>query len=113
MKEIKAILQPHVLTRVMEALHALPHFPGATVSDCQGQGRGRGRGGSYLPDEETIFFSKKSKLEILCGDALCDEIVQAIQRAAHTSNPGDGVIMVVDLVRVVRVRTGEQQDDAV
>lgn len=45
MKEIKAIIQPHMLTRVMDALHALPHFPGVTVSDCQGQGRGRGAGG--------------------------------------------------------------------
>ena len=53
MKEIKAIIQPHVLTRVMEALHSLPHFPGVTVNDCQGQGRGRGSGGSYLPNEES------------------------------------------------------------
>jgi nitrogen regulatory protein P-II 1 len=113
MKEIKAVLQPHVLTRVMEALHSLPHFPGATVSDCQGQGRGRGKGGSYVPNEETIFFSKKSKLEIFCADALCDEFVDVIQRAAHTGHPGDGVIMVADLHRVVRIRTGEEQDEAV
>jgi nitrogen regulatory protein PII len=38
MKEIKAIIQPHMLTKVMEALHALPHFPGITISDCRGQG---------------------------------------------------------------------------
>lgn len=113
MKEIKAIIQPHVLTRVMEALHSMPHFPGITVNDCQGQGRGRGRGGSYLPNEETIFFSKKSKLEIFCADALCDQIVQAIQRAAHTGNPGDGVVMVANLDRVVRIRTDEEQDEAV
>ena len=50
---------------------------------------------------------------MFCADALCDEIVQAIQRAAHTGNPGDGVIMVVDLPRVVRVRTGQEQDGAV
>lgn len=113
MKEIKAILQPHTLTRVMEALHTLPHFPGVTVSDCQGQGRGRGRGGSYVPNQETIFFEKKSKLEILCADALWAEIVEVIRRAAHTGNPGDGVIMVADLHRVVRIRTGEEQDEAV
>lgn len=113
MKEVKAVLQPHVLNRVMDALHALPHFPGVTVSDCQGQGRGRGKEGSFMPDEDTIFFSKKCKLEIFCADALCDEIVQVIQRAAHTGNAGDGVIMVADLPRVVRIRTAQEQDEAV
>ncbi len=113
MKEIKAILQPHVLGRVMEALRSQPHFPGVTVSDCQGQGRGRGTGGAFAPIEETIFFAKKSKLEIVCADRLCDEIVGVIQRAAHTGHPGDGVIMVADLHRVVRIRSGEEQDEAV
>jgi nitrogen regulatory protein P-II 1 len=52
MKEIKAIIQPHMLGKVMDALHALPHFPGATVSDCQGQGRGRGTGGHFEATSE-------------------------------------------------------------
>lgn len=113
MKEIKAVLQPHALNRVMDALHALPHFPGATVSDCQGQGRGRGQQGKFMANEDTIFFAKKCKLEIFCADALSDEIVQVIQRAAHTGNAGDGVIMVADLPRVVRIRTAEEQEEAV
>ncbi len=113
MKEIKAILQPHALDRVMDALHQLHHFPGVTVSDCQGQGRGRGANQRFLPDEETIFFKKKCKLEVFCADSACDAIVAAIQRAAHTGNPGDGLIMVADLPRVVRIRTAEEQDDAV
>ncbi len=113
MKEVKAILQAHALDRVMDALHELPHFPGVTVSDCQGQGRGRGANRKFMPEEETIFFKRKCKLEIFCSDAACDEIVGAIQKAAHTGNPGDGLIMVADLPRVVRIRTGEEQDDAV
>ena len=113
MKEIKAILQPHVLGRVMEELRAQPHFPGVTVSDCQGQGRGQGAGGAFAPNEETIFFAKKSKLEIFCTDAVCDQLVDVIQRAAHTGHPGDGVIMVADLQRVLRIRSGEEQDEAV
>ncbi len=113
MKEIKAVLQPHALNRVMEALHALPHFTGATISDCQGQGRGRGQQGKFLPNEDTIFFSRKCKVEIFCSDAMCDEIVRVIQRTAHTGNPGDGIIMVADLVRVVRIRTAQEQDEAV
>ncbi len=113
MKEIKAIIQPHMLTKVMEALHALPHFPGVTVSDCHGQGRGSGAGGAYVATEDSIFPARMVKLELFCADALCDELVRVIQRAAHTGNPGDGVIMVADLQRVVRVRTGQEQNDAV
>lgn len=113
MKEIKAVIQPHMLGKVMEALHAVPHFPGVTVSDCQGQGRGRGTGGRFEATQETIFFVKKIKLEMFCADAACDELVDVVRRAAHTGNPGDGVIMVADLPRVVRIRTGDEQDEAV
>jgi nitrogen regulatory protein P-II 1 len=49
MKEITAIIQPHTLSRVMHALHALPHFPGLTLLDAHGQGRGRGAGGAFQP----------------------------------------------------------------
>ena len=112
MKEIKAIVQPHMLSKVMDALHALPHFPGATVSDCQGQGRGRGRGGHFEATADTIFYAKKVKLEIYCADAVCDEFVDVIRRTAHTGNPGDGIIMVADLARAVRVRTGEEGETA-
>ena len=113
MKEIKAIIQPHMLNKVMEALHALPHFPGVTASDCRGQGRGQGAGGGYVATEETIDFEKMVKLELFCADAICDELVDVIGKAAHTGNPGDGVIMVADLPRVVRVRTGQEQNEAV
>lgn len=113
MKEIKAVIQPHMLSRVMEALHAVPHFPGVTVSDCQGQGRGLGKGGQFEATNETVFFAKKVKLELFCADAVCDDLVEVIQVAARTGNAGDGVIMVVDLPRVVRIRTGQEQDDAV
>ena len=113
MKEIKAIIQPHMASKVVEALHALPHFPGVTVSDCQGQGRGGGVGGQFEATQETIFFDKMTKLELFCADAISDDLVEVIQVAAHTGNAGDGVIMVADLPRVVRIRTGEEQDEAV
>ena len=113
MKEIKAIIQPHVLPKVMGALHALAHFPGVTVSDVRGQGRGRGGGGQFVATQESIFFRDMTKLELFCADAAAEEFVRAIQQAAHTGNPGDGVVMVADVSRVVRVRTGEEQDKAV
>jgi cobalt-zinc-cadmium efflux system membrane fusion protein len=113
MKEIKAIIQQHMLPRVMNALHAVPHFPGATVSDCQDQGRGWGPSSHYEATEASIFLAKKVKLEMFSSDDVCDALVRVIQSNAHTGNPGDGVIMVVDLDRVVRIRTAEEQDDAV
>lgn len=113
MKEIKAIVQPHMLSKIMDALHALTRFPGVTVSDCQGQGRGLGRGGQFQATPQTVFFAKKLKLEVLCSDDEADEIIDAVQKAAHTGNPGDGVIMVADLDRVVRIRTGEEGNIAV
>lgn len=113
MKEIKALIRPHMLSKVMEALHAIPNFPGVTVSDCQGQGRGRGAGGRYEASEETIYFAKMTKLELFCADEACDGIVGAIQKAAHTGLPDDGLIAVIDLARVISIRTGEEQEKAV
>jgi nitrogen regulatory protein P-II 1 len=113
MKEIRAIIQPHMLAKVMDALHSVPHFPGVTVSDCQGQGRGGGKGGRYVPDENTIYFSQKTKLEVFCADEVCDELVDLIKAAAHTGNSGDGIVTVVELSRAVRIRTGEEQQRAV
>lgn len=113
MKEIKALIRPHMLAKVMDALHGLPRFPGVTVSDCQGQGRGRGSAGRYEATEETIYFAKMTKLELFCADEICDGIVQAIRQAAHTGSPDDGVIAVMDLLRVVSIRTGEEQEKAV
>jgi nitrogen regulatory protein P-II 1 len=113
MEEITAIIQPHVLPKVMDALHALPHFPGITVSDVRGQGRGRGAGGHYVASKDTIFFREMTKLALFCADRTADELVRTIRAASHTSNPGDGMITVSDLPRIVRIRTGAEQEDAV
>lgn len=113
MKEIKALIRPHMLAKVMDALHGLPNFPGVTVSECKGQGRGRGSAGGYEATEETIYFAKVTKLELFCADEICDGIVQAIRQAAHTGSPDDGVITVIDVSRVVSIRTGEEQEKAV
>ena len=113
MKEIKAIIQPHMLNKVMDALHNCEHFPGITISDCQGQGRGRGGGGHFVATQETIFFAKKVRLEILCADSVCDHLAEVIVKAAHTGNAGDGVVSVSDINRVIRVRSQKEQEEAV
>ena len=113
MKQITAVIQPHMLSKVMDALHNCEHFPGVTISDCQGQGRGRGKGGHYEATQDSIFFVKKLKLDVLCSDNVCDHLVGVIRKAAHTGNPGDGLIAVVDVARIARIRTNQEQDEAV
>jgi nitrogen regulatory protein P-II 1 len=112
MKEITAIIQPHTLSRVMHALHALPHFPGVTLFDAHGQGRGRGTGGAFRLTEENFTFHKKTTLLIACDDAHADSIVATIVQAAHTGNKGDGLVTLKDVARVIRIRTGETADQA-
>ncbi len=113
MKEIKAIIRPHMLSKVMESLHALPNFPGVTVSDCEGQGRGRGMDGRYEATEETIYFAKMTKLELFCADDICDQIVDTIRKTAHTGSSDDGLIAIIDLSRILSIRTGNEQEQAI
>lgn len=112
MKEIKAIIQPNMLRHVINALHALPHFTGVTVSDCKGQGRGGGAN-EPPPAEQVLDFAPKTKLELFCDDEHVEPLVETIRNAAHTGRPGDGIIMVADLPLVVRIRAGERQERAV
>ena len=112
MKEITAIIQPHTLSRVMRALHALPHFPGLTLLDAHGQGRGRGAGGAFQPTEDDFTFHKKTVLLVTCEATQADSIAATIAQAAHTGNKGDGLISIKDVASVIRIRTGETAGQA-
>jgi nitrogen regulatory protein P-II 1 len=114
MKEIKATIQPHVLNRVLWALRELPHFTGVTVLDTTGHGRSRGKDHAYeASPDETLMTHKHKRIEIICSDALAPSIAETIRKAAHTGHPGDGIITIADLDQVVRIRTGEEQEQAV
>ncbi len=113
MKQITAIIQPHMLSKVGHALHALPHFPGFTLLRAKGHGRGRAVGHAYHPTEWEMDAHDKVALLILCSDVLAPLIVDAIRENAHTGLPGDGVIAVCEADEVVRIRTGARGDDAV
>lgn len=113
MKQITAIIQPHMLGNVEHALHALPHFPGYTLLRAQGHGRGRAAGHAYRPTEWDLDEHDKVALFILCSDEFAPQLVEAIRIAAHTGLAGDGIIAVCEAAEVVRIRTGERGDDAV
>jgi nitrogen regulatory protein P-II 1 len=112
MKEIKASIQQHVLSRVIHALHELPHFPGLTVIDVAGQGRGRGRDGTFELTEDNLFFHRKKMIEMIADDAHTAEIVECIRKAAHTGTNGDGIIVVTEISSAIRIRTGEVHGEA-
>jgi len=112
MKTITAVVRTHLLDRVLHALERCEHFPGVTVSTCHGESRGKGAGGAYRP-EPGLSMREMARLGIYCTDEHCSHLAEVIRTAAHTGNPGDGVIGFTDLVYVVRIRSGERNDDAV
>ena len=85
---------------------------GVSVTEIRGFGRQKGRTEIYKGAEYVVDFLPKTKLEIVVGDLLVDQAVDAIVRAAKTGKIGDGKIFVTDVERVVRIRTGDENDEA-
>jgi nitrogen regulatory protein P-II 1 len=113
MKEIKAMIQPFMLSKVVDALHKVPGFPGLTVTKVQGFGREKGQGAKHKIVEDLIEYVPKVKLEIVVNDEMLDVVVRTIQGQAHTGNKGDGKIFIYDVKDAIRIMTGERGDSAV
>ena len=112
MKMIFAIIRPHRLQDVKEAL-AIVGVVGMTVTDVRGAGRQKGQVERYRGSEYSIDLLAKIKIEIAVLDDQCEEVVQAIRQSAYTGEIGDGKIFILPLEDSVRVRTGERGDAAV
>ena len=111
MKLVIAIIQPHKLDAVRDALLATG-TEGMTVSEVRGYGRQKGHKEVYRGAEYTIAFIPKLKLEVAVPAERLEAVVEAIRKAAHTGKIGDGKIFVVDIEAAVRVRTGERDSNA-
>ncbi|WP_029011577.1 P-II family nitrogen regulator [Niveispirillum irakense] len=111
MKLVVAIIKPFKLDEVREALTALG-IQGLTVSEVKGFGRQKGQTEIYRGAEYSVSFLPKVKVEVAVTDDLVDAVVDAVQKAANTGRIGDGKIFVMDVVQTVRIRTGEQNADA-
>jgi len=111
MKLVTAIIQPHRLDSVRQALTALG-IDGMTVTEVRGYGRQRGHTEIYRGAEYTISFMPKLKVEVALPDGRVDDVIAAITKAARTGKIGDGKIFTLDLQSALRVRTGETGDDA-
>jgi nitrogen regulatory protein P-II 2 len=111
MKFIVAIIKPHKLDDVREALAGVG-IEGMTASEVKGYGRQKGQTEIYRGAEYQVNFVPKVKIEVAVDDNVVDNVVDAIRNAANTEKIGDGKIFVLDLQSAVRVRTGETGSDA-
>ena len=111
MKKIEAIVKPFKLDEVKEALQEVG-LQGITVTEAKGFGRQKGHTELYRGAEYVVDFLPKIKLEVAVTDDQVDAVVEAVMKAAGTGKIGDGKIFVWDLDKVVRIRTGELDADA-
>jgi len=112
MKFIIAIIQPHRLDAVREALSAIG-VAGMTATEVKGFGRQGGHSEIYRGAEYTVHYLPKVKLEIAVNSEVADKAVETITEAGRTGKIGDGKIFVLDLENALRIRTGETGPEAV
>jgi nitrogen regulatory protein PII len=112
MKLITAIVKPFKLDDVREALSEIG-VQGITVTEVKGFGRQKGHTELYRGAEYVVDFLPKVKIEVAVAEAVVDQTIEAITKAANTGKIGDGKVFVAPLEQVVRIRTGETGEDAI
>ena len=111
-KLVTAIVRPHMLDAIKESLSAMG-MQGLTVTEVKGFGRQGGHTETYRGAEYTVDLVPKLRLEVLCTMDEADKVMEAIRASAHTGKIGDGKVWVLDVDRLMRVRTGERGVEAV
>ncbi len=112
MKKIEAIIKPFKLDEVREALSEVG-IAGLTVTEVKGFGRQKGHTELYRGAEYVVDFLPKVKVEIVLADEMVEQAVESIIKAARTGKIGDGKIFVMPVEQIVRIRTGEVNEDAI
>ena len=112
MKKIEAIIKPFKLDEVREGLSEVG-ITGLTVTEVKGFGRQKGHTELYRGAEYVVDFLPKIKVEVVLGDDMVEQAVEAIVKAAHTGKIGDGKIFVSPVEQVIRIRTGETNESAI
>jgi nitrogen regulatory protein P-II 1 len=111
-KKIEAIIKPFKMDDVREAL-AEVGVSGMTVTEVKGFGRQKGHTELYRGAEYNVDFLPKMKLEVVLPDDQLELAIEAIMKTAQTGKIGDGKIFVCEVERVIRIRTGEENEEAV
>ncbi|GAC17705.1 nitrogen regulatory protein P-II [Paraglaciecola arctica] len=112
MKKIEAVIKPFKMDDVREALSDVG-VSGMTVTEVKGFGRQKGHTELYRGAEYNVDFLPKVKVELIVANEQVDRCVEAIMNTAKTGKIGDGKIFVYDVERVIRIRTGEENEEAV
>lgn len=112
MKQIIAVIRPQRVEAVEKALESLPHLPGFTLLQARGHARGHGAQHQFTGDEWNPDAHDRVALLMFCPSDIADAAIEAIRMAAHTGNPGDGVIAMSEIEDIVRIRTNERGDAA-
>lgn len=112
MKKIEAVIKPFKLDDVREAL-AEVGVAGMTVTEVKGFGRQKGHTELYRGAEYKVDFLPKMKIDLVVSDDQAERAIEAIMGTAQTGKIGDGKIFVYDVERVIRIRTGEENEEAV
>ncbi|SFC33523.1 P-II family nitrogen regulator [Pragia fontium] len=111
MKLVTVVIKPFKLEDVREALSSIG-IQGLTVTEVKGFGRQKGHAELYRGAEYSVNFLPKMKIDIAMSDDQVEGAIEAITQSAYTGKIGDGKIFVTELQRVVRIRTGETDEDA-
>ena len=111
MKKVEAIIKPHKLEDVKEALTSIG-VSGMSVTEIKGFGKQKGHTELYRGAEYVIDFIPKLKIEVVVPDELVEKVVEAIIKAAKTGKIGDGKIFIIPVEDAIRIRTGERGDRA-
>ncbi len=112
MKKIEAIIRPHLLENVKDALQTLG-VQGMTISEIKGFGRQKGHTEVYRGSEYKVEFVPKIKIEVVVAEEIVEDAVAVLVKAARTGKFGDGKIFVIPVDEAVRIRTGEHGENAV
>ncbi|MBY9066076.1 P-II family nitrogen regulator [Hyphomonas sp. WL0036] len=112
MKQITAVFKPSRLDAVIEAISEAG-ATGLTVTEVRGYGRQQGKTEVYRGAEYEVRLLPKVKVELACADADVERFIEAITQAANTGTIGDGKIFVHDLEGIMRIRTGERDEQAI
>jgi len=111
MKKIEAIIQPHKLEEVKEAIKGIG-IDGMTVSEVRGHGRQKGHKEVYRGMEYQVALLPKIKLEMVVPDARAEEVIRTLMNAARTGKIGDGKIFVYDVAEAIRIRNDDRGEAA-
>jgi nitrogen regulatory protein P-II 1 len=112
MKLVTAVIKPHMVEAVTDALHAID-VQGITITEARGHGRQRGHTEVYRGSEYKVDFVPKVEIKVITHDADAEKIANTIVEAARTGKIGDGKLWIQSIEMAVRIRTGEIGDDAI